>query len=165
MKEEKDTKIKDFTVYPLECVWKKLEEEKLDKKQKTSRGNIKDREEVNKKILSSQKVFNQSINSINKNYENSQNKIKNKIEEYNLYLVFTASILTIMTLGWTIFYSVINNEYQNNRSKIFSMPKNFFKINLYENIMIWLYILIPPLLYIFYKKVKGIKIPFYLCEK
>ena len=31
MKEEKDTKIKDFTVYPLEGVWKKLEEEKLDK--------------------------------------------------------------------------------------------------------------------------------------
>ena len=31
MKEEKDTEIKDFTVYPLEGVWKKLEEEKLDK--------------------------------------------------------------------------------------------------------------------------------------
>ena len=31
MKEEKDTKIKDFTVYPLEGIWKKLEEEKLDK--------------------------------------------------------------------------------------------------------------------------------------
>lgn len=66
-----------------------------------------------------------------------------------------------MTLGWAIFYSFINNEYQNNRSKIFSMPKNFFKINLYENIMIWLFILIPPLLYVSYKKVKGIKIPFY----
>ena len=31
MKEEKDTEIKDFTVYPLEGIWKKLEEEKLDK--------------------------------------------------------------------------------------------------------------------------------------
>ena len=31
MKEAKETKIKDFTVYPLEGIWKKLEEEKLDK--------------------------------------------------------------------------------------------------------------------------------------
>jgi len=31
MKEEKDTEIKDFSVYPLEGIWKKLEEEKLDK--------------------------------------------------------------------------------------------------------------------------------------
>lgn len=31
MKEEKDIKIKDFIVYLLEGVWKKLEEEKLDK--------------------------------------------------------------------------------------------------------------------------------------
>ena len=30
MKEAKETKIKDFTVYPLEGIWKMLEEEKLD---------------------------------------------------------------------------------------------------------------------------------------
>ena len=60
-----------------------------------------------------------------------------------------------------VFYSFMNNEYKNNRAKIFSIPKNFFKINLYENTMIWLFILIPPLLYMSYRKVKGIKIPFY----
>ncbi|QQB74592.1 hypothetical protein I6H56_03810 [Fusobacterium canifelinum] len=132
--------------------------EDTNKKTDTLTNNIKNREKVDEKILSSQKVFKQNIN---RKYENSQNKIKNKIEENNLYLVFVASILTIITLGWTIFYSFINNEYQNNRAKIFSMPKNFFKINLYENIMIWSFILIPPLLYMSYKKVKGIKIPFY----
>lgn len=47
----------------------------------------------------------------------------------------------------------MNNEYKNNRAKIFSIPN--------ENIMIWLFILIPPLLYMSYRKVKGIKIPFY----
>ncbi|WP_373082140.1 hypothetical protein [Fusobacterium animalis] len=138
--------------------------EDFDKKSEEKKDNTDKKidalsnDKVKEKALSSQKIFRQNIN---KSYKNSQNKIKNKIEEYNLYLVFAASILTIMTLGWAIFYSFINNEYQNNRSKIFSMPKNFFKINLYENIMIWLFILIPPLLYVSYKKVKGIKIPFY----
>jgi len=144
----KNIKVKDFD--------KKQEDKKEDinKKIDTLTDDIKDREEVKEKTLLPQK-------NINRNYKNAKNKLKNKIEEYNTYLSFIVNILTIMTLGWTIFYSFMNNEYQNNRAKIFSMPKNFFKINLYENIMIWLFILIPPLLYTSYRKVKGVKIPFY----
>ena len=138
--------------------------EDFDKKSEEKKDNTNKKigaltnDKIKEKALSSQKIFKQNIN---KSYKNNQNKLKNKIEECNIYLVFAVSILTIITLVWTIFYSFINNEYQNNRAKIFSMPKNFFKINLYENIMIWLFILIPPLLYMSYKKVKGIKIPFY----
>lgn len=147
----KDKIVEDFD--------KRQEAEKEDiKKTDTLTNDIKDREEVNEKILSSQKVFKQSTN---RNYENSQNKIKNKIEEYNQYLVFATSILTIMALGWTIFYSFINNEYQNNRAKIFSIPKNYFEVNLYENIIIWIYILIPPLLFISYRNIDKIKKFFY----
>ena len=144
----KDEIVEDFD--------KKQEDKKEDinKKIDTLTDDIKDREEVKEKALLPQK-------NINRNYKNTKNKLKNKIEEYNTYLGFIVNILTIMTLGWIIFYSFMNNEYQNNRAKIFSMPKNFFKINLYENIMIWLFILIPPLLYMSYRKVKGIKIPFY----
>ena len=130
----------------------KKSEEKKDNTDKKIDALTNDK--VKEKALSSQK-------NINKNYKNAKNKLKNKIEEYNTYLGFIVNILTIITLGWTIFYSFMNNEYQNNRAKFFSMPKNFFKINLYENIMIWLFILIPPLLYMSYKKVKKIKIPFY----
>ena len=138
--------------------------EDFDKKSEEKKDNTNKKigaltnDKIKEKALSSQKIFKQNIN---KSYKKNQNKLKNKIEECNIYLVFAVSILTIITLVWTIFYSFINNEYQNNRAKIFSMPKNFFKINLYENIMIWLFILIPPLLYMSYKKVKGIKIPFY----
>ena len=110
--------------------------EDFDKKSEEKKDNTDKKidalsnDKVKEKALSSQKIFRQNIN---KSYKNSQNKIKNKIEEYNLYLVFAASILTIMTLGWAIFYSFINNEYQNNRSKIFSMPKNFFNMALWSD--------------------------------
>ncbi len=135
---------------------KKQEDKKEDinKKIDILTDDIKNREEVKEKILLPQK-------NINRNYKNAKNKLKNKIEEYNAYLGFIVNILTINDIKMDNFYSFMNNEYKNNRAKIFSIPKNFFKINLYENTMIWLFILIPPLLYMSYRKVKGIKIPFY----
>ena len=114
----------------------KKEEEKLDKKQKTSRGNINVPEP-------------------------NDEKVRGTIEKINVYLSFFVYLLTLITTGGMIFYFFANNEYQIRMAQLFSLPKNFFSIDIYEGILIWI-LLVPLFLYIFNIKVKKLKVPFYL---